>query len=135
MQKLPRFIEVRKRNWGILYEGLSPLEEFFLLPRPTPNSDPSWFGFLITIRPDAPFSRNEFISFLESRKIATRLLFGGNLTRQPAYLNIPRRVVGDLANSDAVLERALWVGVHPGLNEEMIAFVVEAIHEFVQART
>jgi CDP-6-deoxy-D-xylo-4-hexulose-3-dehydrase len=94
LEKLPGFIEARKRNWQLLFDGLKQYEEFFILPQATPNSDPSWFGFLLTVRPDAPFSRNELIQFLETNQVATRLLFSGNIIRQPAFENIHYRVVG-----------------------------------------
>ena len=131
--KLDRFTEVRKRNWKILNEGLKRLSEFFLLPVATAHSDPSWFGFPISVRENAPFERRQFIGFLEERKIATRLLFGGNLARQPAYLDVPSRVVGDLSNSDFIMNNTLWLGVYPGLTEEMLSYVVDSIHEFVSS--
>lgn len=131
LKKLPQFIEIRKRNWRLLYEGLKPFEEFFILPRPTPHSDPSWFGFLITVRPKAPFNRNELVHYLENRKIATRLLFGGNLTQQPAYQDVPYRVVGEPKNTDIVMNQTFWVGVYPGLTEEMIEYVVETLTAFI----
>jgi CDP-6-deoxy-D-xylo-4-hexulose-3-dehydrase len=131
IDKLPKFTELRKRNWKILKDGLADLTENFLLPEPTPNSDPSWFGFPMSVREEAPFERKQLVDFLESRKIATRLLFGGNLVRQPAYLDVPSRSVGDLANSDFVMENTLWLGVYPGLTEEMLAYIIDSIHEFV----
>ena len=131
IDKLPKFTELRKRNWKILKDGLADLTENFLLPEPTPNSDPSWFGFPMSVREEAPFERKQLVDFLESRKIATRLLFGGNLARQPAYLDVPSRSVGDLANSDFVMQNTLWLGVYPGLTEEMLAYIIDSIHEFV----
>ena len=130
IKKLPAFIEARRRNWCSLHEGLKPLEEFFVLPEPTPKSNPSWFGFLLTVRPGAPFTRNALIRCLDERKIGTRLLFGGNLTRQPAYRNAPYRVVGDLTNTDIVMNQTFWIGVYPGQTPEMIAYVVETFHDF-----
>jgi dTDP-4-amino-4,6-dideoxygalactose transaminase len=99
------------------------------------NSDPSWFGFPLLVRPEAPFSRAEVIAFLEQRKIASRMLFGGNLLRQPAYQAIQHRVVGDLRNSDLVMNQLFWIGVYPGLNREMLDFVIESFHAFTSART
>jgi CDP-6-deoxy-D-xylo-4-hexulose-3-dehydrase len=131
LKKLPQFIEARKRNWKLLYEGLKPLEEFLILPQPTPGSDPSWFGFAITVRPEAPFTRNDLVRYLENHKIATRLLFGGNLIRQPAYQDVPHRVIGELKNTDIVMNHTFWVGVYPGLTEQMIAYVVETVTTFV----
>jgi CDP-6-deoxy-D-xylo-4-hexulose-3-dehydrase len=129
LKKLPQFIEARKRNWHLLKEGLKSLEEWLLLPTPTAHSDPSWFGFAITIRPEAPFTRNDLVQYLNDHKVATRLLFGGNLTRQPAYQGLPFRVVGSLVNSDIIMERTFWVGVYPGLSKEHIAYMVETINE------
>ena len=102
-----------------------------ILPEATPRSDPSWFGFLVTVRPNAPFARNELIRHLDERKIGTRLLFGGNLTRQPAYEHVPHRVVGDLANTDLVMNGSFWIGVYPGLTDEMIEYVLASFAEFV----
>ncbi len=130
LQKLPGFITARKRNWQLLYDGLRRFEEFLILPRPTPGSDPSWFGFVITVRPHAPFTRRELIQYLESRKIATRLLFGGNLTRQPAYQGVSYRTVGALENSDIVMNHTFWVGVYPGLTLRMIAYMLETFERF-----
>jgi CDP-6-deoxy-D-xylo-4-hexulose-3-dehydrase len=132
LKKLPGFIETRKRNWRLLYEGLKPFEEFLILPQPTPGSDPSWFGFLITVRPEALFARNDLVRYLESRKIATRLLFGGNLTRQPAYQNVPHWIVGELRNTDVVMNQTFWVGVYPRLTDQMIAYIVEMVATFVR---
>ncbi len=116
LKKLPEFIERRRANFAALYAGLKDLEEFFILPEATPNSEPSWFGFPIAVRKDAPFNRNQVIAYLEGRKIATRLLFGGNLLRQPAYQDIPHRVVGSLENTDFVMTQVFWVGVYPGID-------------------
>lgn len=129
LKKLPEFIARRRANFTALREGLKDLEEFFILPEPTPNSEPSWFGFPIAIRPDAPFNRNQVIAFLESRNIATRLLFGGNLLRQPAYQGIKHRVVGTLENTDFIMNQVFWIGVFPGLTSEMIAYVLDVFHQ------
>lgn len=133
MEKLPAFTQARKTNFAQLMDSFKSLEEFFILPEPTVGSDPNWFGFPLTIRSSSPFSRLDFVKFLESRKIGTRLLFGGNLMRQPAYLNIPHRVVGTLENSDIVLERTLWLGVFPGLTKEMLDYMSETACEFVRS--
>lgn len=132
LKKLDDFIAARKRNWQQLHDGLKPFEEFLLLPEPTPNSDPSWFGFLLTVRPDAPFSRNELIGYLEAHKVATRLLFGGNLIRQPAYQHVPHRVVGDLTNTDIVMNQTFWIGVFPGLTPQMIDYVIATFGDFLR---
>jgi CDP-6-deoxy-D-xylo-4-hexulose-3-dehydrase len=126
LQKLDGFIETRRRNARALAEGLGGLEEFFVLPQATPGSDPSWFGFPLAVRPEAPFSRNQAIGYLEERKIATRLLFGGNLTRQPAYEGCAHRVVGDLANTDFVMNQVFWIGVYPGISGPMLDYTLEA---------
>lgn len=130
LTKLDDFIAVRRRNWRRLREGLDGLPHL-LLPEPTPRSDPSWFGFVITVHPTAPFNRAALVGFLEGRKIGTRQLFAGNLTRQPAYVNQPYRVAGELTNSDVITEQTFWVGVYPGLTEEMIDYVIASVREFV----
>jgi dTDP-4-dehydro-2,6-dideoxy-D-glucose 3-dehydratase len=132
LAKLPDFGEARRRNWQRLREGLDDLPGL-LLPSPTPGADPSWFGFVITVLDDAPFTRTGLVSFLESRKIGTRRFFGGNLTRHPAYLDLPYRVSGDLTNSDRITEHTFWVGVYPGLSTSMIDYTVESIREYVCA--
>jgi CDP-6-deoxy-D-xylo-4-hexulose-3-dehydrase len=132
LDRLPGFVAARRANWQHLADGLADLEEHFVLPRPTPRSEPSWFGFALTVRPGAPFTRNEIIEFLEGRRIATRLLFGGNLTRQPAYAEVEHRVVGDLTTSDLITESTFWVGVYPGLTGEMLDYVVESFHDFMR---
>lgn len=133
LKKLPRFIEARRRNWHLLHDGLKPYEGVFILPEATPCSEPSWFGFLLTVRPEAPFTRTDLVRHLEHRKIATRQLFGGNLMRQPAYLDIPHRVVGELANTDLVMQHSFWIGVYPGLTDDMIGYVIDTIHDFLKA--
>src|SRR5207248_860739 len=106
LAKLPAFVSARRANWSRLREALAPYEEFLVLPEPTPESEPSWFGFSLTVRQEAPFERDDIVRHLEERRIQTRMLFGGNLLRQPAFLNRPNRVSGDLANSDMVMQRS-----------------------------
>ena len=132
MDKLESFTKSRKANWKTLREGLKSLKEFFMLPEPTPNSDPSWFGFPISVRPETGIERRDFVLFLEERKIATRLLFSGNIARQPAYLELPTRSVGNLENSDFIMNNTLWLGVFPGLTSEMLNYMIESVHEYVQ---
>ena len=132
LKKLPGFIEARRRNFRNLTEGLADLEKFLVLPRATPGSEPSWFGFPIAVRPDAPFTRDQLVRHLESKKIATRLLFGGNLLRQPAYKDAPHRKVGDLPNSDFVMRQVFWIGVYPGLTDEMLDFMTCTLLDFCQ---
>ncbi len=131
LDKLPAFIEARKQNWRLLYEGLRPYEEFFILPEATANSDPSWFGFLLTVRPNAPFGRNELVQFLEANQVATRLLFSGNITRQPAFENIDYRVVGELTNTDTVMNQTFWIGVYPRITPDMVQYVLEVFAKFI----
>jgi CDP-6-deoxy-D-xylo-4-hexulose-3-dehydrase len=128
MRKLPGFIEARKRNFRELREGLRSLEEFFIFAEPTPGSDPSWFGFPIAVRPGAPFSRTDVVRYLDSKKIATRHLFGGNLLRQPAYRDVPHRVVGTLRNTDFAMDHLFWIGVYPGISPQMREYMVEMLH-------
>jgi CDP-4-dehydro-6-deoxyglucose reductase, E1 len=125
LQKLDGFLAARRQNFARLREGLRELEEFFILPEATEGADPAWFGFPIAVRPDAPFSRNQVTSFLEQRKIATRLLFGGNLTRQPAYQGQNFRTIGNLRNTDFVMDRVFWIGLYPGLTAAMLDYTVE----------
>jgi CDP-6-deoxy-D-xylo-4-hexulose-3-dehydrase len=134
LAKLESFVDKRKQNWQVLRAGLAAFEEYLVLPEPTPGSDPSWFGFILTVRDDAPFTRDELVGHLESRKIATRLLFGGNLTRQPAYEDVDFRVVGDLAVSDTIMERAFWIGVYPGLTDRMLEYVLDEFASFFAGR-
>lgn len=132
LDKLDTFVEARRRNWRRLREGLDGVPGL-LLPEATPRSDPSWFGFAITVAPEAPFSRAAFVEFLESRKIGTRRLFAGNLTRHPAYTDQPHRIVGDLTNSDIITDQTFWIGVYPALTDEMLDYVVSSVKEFVTA--
>ena len=134
LEKLDGFIAARRRNFQALREGLSGLSEVFLLPEATEGSDPSWFGFPIAVRPESGLRRDEVTAWLESRKIQTRLLFGGNLVRQPAYENTDYRVVGDLANTDFVMNQVFWIGVYPGLTTEMIDYVVQSLSEVANRR-
>ena len=131
LKKLPSFIDTRRQNFNLLYEGLRQFEEFLLLPQPTKDSIPSWFGFPLTVRPDAPFTRALLIRYLEDHKIATRLLFGGNVLRQPAYANVRHRVIGRLENTDQVMNGTFWLGVFPGITKAMIEFVLDTFESFV----
>ena len=133
LEKLPRFIEARRENFRSLYEGLRGLEEFFILPEATPGSDPAWFGFPLAVRPDAPFTRDEVTLHLEQNKIATRLLFAGNLTRQPAYRNIEKRVIGDLPNSDFAMNNVFWIGLYPGLDRTRIDYMLSVFGRLKRA--
>lgn len=134
LEKLNNFIGSRKKNWAYLHDHLKDLEEFLILPKPTENSEPSWFGFALTVKDNSPVSRNDLVMKLNEMKIGTRLLFGGNLLRQPAFIGTPRRVIGSLINSDIVMNNSFWVGVWPGLTEEMLSYVVENIHMIFGAK-
>ena len=134
LKKLPNFIAARRHNFNRLYAGLKQFEEVLILPEATPNSNPSWFGFAITIRPGAPFSRLDLVQHIESRRIGTRLLFGGNLMRQPAYINMPHRVVGPLTNADIITDNTFWLGVYPGLTDEMVDFMIATVAEFIESK-
>ncbi len=129
LDKLDEFVTRRQQNFQFLYDNLKNLEEFFVLPEATPKSEPSWFGFLLAVRPNSPFSRHQFVQYLEKHKIGTRLLFAGNLLRQPAYKNISCRVVRNLENSDFIMDNAFWVGVFPGISQEMLNYVVDIFHQ------
>jgi len=129
--KLDKFISARKSNFNYLLTGLSNVQDF-ILPRATKFSDPSWFGFPITIRPDSPIDRTSLLRHLDERKIGTRLLFGGNLLKQPAYRGIEHRKIGDLANSDLIMTNTFWLGVYPGLTTEMLEYVCESILDFIE---
>jgi CDP-6-deoxy-D-xylo-4-hexulose-3-dehydrase len=128
LRKLPDFIRARRSNFDVLHEGLSDLEEFFILPRATAGADPSWFGFPLSVRPDAPFDRRTVIDELHRNAIGSRLLFGGNLVRQPAYQSVPHRVIGELTGSDSVMHHVFWIGLYPGLSPEALHHVVAVLH-------
>lgn len=130
LKKLPDFVAARRRNFASLRNGLRGCDEIFVLPEATPGAEPSWFGFPLAIGPRASFRRNELLSFLEQRKIGTRLLFGGNLLRQPAYRDVPCRAVSNLPNADFVMNNVLWIGVYSGLSEAMLEYTIDSIHVF-----
>ena len=132
LSKLDGFIDARQKNWNLLRLGLDKYSDVLLLPEPGINSQPSWFGFLISVRQDAPFSRNDLVQFLEGRKIATRMLFSGNLTKQPSFDSVPYRVVGTLENTDAVMENTFWIGVYPGITEPMIEYMLDSFGDFIE---
>jgi CDP-6-deoxy-D-xylo-4-hexulose-3-dehydrase len=130
LEKLPSFISQRRKNFTYLLQRLKGLEEYFILPRATAGSEPSWFGFPLTIRPDSRINRPELINHLESQKIRTRLLFGGNLLQQPAYQGIPHRVVGTLDNAQLIATSTFWVGVYPALTTNMLDHIVDELHQY-----
>jgi CDP-6-deoxy-D-xylo-4-hexulose-3-dehydrase len=116
-------------------DGLKGLEEFLTLPKATAKSDPSWFGFALTVKPGSPKTRNQIVQELNNRKIGTRLLFGGNLLRQPAFIGTPRRVIGELENTDRMMNDTFWIGVWPGLSNQMLDYVIFALHEVLEVNT
>lgn len=132
LDKLPAFVEARRRNWAFLRRALASLEDFFLLPEATEGTEPSWFGFLLTVRPEAPFSRDEAVAHLEAKGIQTRMLFAGNLTRHPCFDALRAsgqewRVAGELDVTDRIMRDAFWIGVYPGLDEARLTRMVEAL--------
>lgn len=132
--RLDDFISKRRSNWQYLRNGLKDLEDVFMLPRATENSEPSWFGFALTVRPGAPKSRNQIVQELNALQIATRLLFGGNLLRQPAFIGTERRVVGSLANTDIIMNDTFWIGVWPGLSQEMLDYMISSLHSIMKGK-
>jgi CDP-6-deoxy-D-xylo-4-hexulose-3-dehydrase len=129
LDKLPEFVAKRQQNFQFLHEQLQDLQAVLILPEATPHSEPSWFGFPIAVRPDAPFTRHQVVQYLENHKIGTRLLFGGNLIRQPAYKEIFYKTIGSLPHSDFVMNQVFWIGVFPGLSKEMLSYVVEVFRK------
>ena len=130
MDRAAGFVQARKDNFAYMKDGLKSCEEFLILPEATPNSDPSWFGFPITLRPEANVDRVNLLTFLDQHKIGTRLLFAGNLTRQPYMIGRNYRVSGELTNTDRIMHDTLWIGVFPGLTKEMMDFSISKIEEF-----
>ncbi len=137
LEKLPGFIKARKRNWKLLRDGLADLFESFILPEPTENSDPSWFGFLLTVKESAGFTRDEIVSSLESNGIQTRMLFAGNLIKHPCFDKMRAagcgyRVIGELKNTDIIMNQSFWVGVYPGMTEKIVNYIVNKLSGFVR---
>jgi CDP-6-deoxy-D-xylo-4-hexulose-3-dehydrase len=128
--KLDGFIAARRRNFAALKKALRAFEEHLILPEAAPGAEPSWFGFPLSVRPGAPFAREKLTSFLEGRRIGTRLLFAGNITRQPYFKDVPHRVVGNLTNSDRVMRDTFWIGVHPGIDAPRLDYMVESFRAF-----
>ena len=134
MDRLEGFIADRKRNFATLKAGLEELEEYLILPEATARSEPSWFGFPITVQPGAPFTRDELVLHLNDKKIATRLLFGGNLIRQPYMIGREFRTIGDLPNANLVVTNTFWIGVYPGLGQAQLSYVLDVIRAFCKGR-
>jgi CDP-6-deoxy-D-xylo-4-hexulose-3-dehydrase len=131
LARLDGFTAARKHNHARLFEALSLFQDRLLLPVAPAHTDPSWFGFVITVREDAGFTRNELTGFLEANRIETRTLFSGNLLRHPAFETIERRVIGDLATTDAITERTFFVGVYPGLDDARVDYMGDAFARFM----
>ena len=137
LEKLPEFTRIRRENWEYLKEELTELEEYFELPEPMENSCPSWFGFLLTLKPNMPFSRVDLVKHIESKNIQTRLLFSGNILKHPCFDEMRRsgegyRVVGSLKNTDRIMNDSFWIGVYPGMTRPMLEAMVSTIKEFVK---
>lgn len=136
LPKLDGFVDARRKNWQQLYDGFKALEEFFILPKVTPKSNPSWFGFLLTVKEGAPFTRNDIVMHLEKNLIQTRALFAGNLLMHPCFDEMREsgegyRAIGDLPNTNRIMNDSFWLGVYPGLSEEKLAYVIDQAHAFI----
>ena len=132
LEKLPKFIELRRKNFERLYNHLKKYKKYFILPQATKNSTPSWFGFPILVQETAPFTRKDIVNYLEENKIATRMLFGGNLIKQPAYENMKYRVSENLSNTDLVMNNLFWIGVYPGITDKKLKYVTKTFDEFIK---
>ena len=134
LQKLDRFVMQRKQNFAFLYERLRECEEFLVLPQATAHADPSWFGFPITLREQSPVSRLDLLTYLDQEKVGTRLLFAGNLTRQPYMKGRNYRVHGTLHNSDRIMADTFWIGVQPALTDTMLDYAASKISSYLGTR-
>jgi CDP-6-deoxy-D-xylo-4-hexulose-3-dehydrase len=135
LKKLPGFMKARRDNFNLLYADLKKYEEYFILPQWLKAANPSWFGFPILVKASAPFDRSDIVSFLDKNKIATRMAFGGNLIKQPAYNNLKCRIYGGLKNTDLVMDNLFWLGVYPGIRKKELRFILSLINRFVKEKT
>ncbi|MCS7367068.1 MAG: lipopolysaccharide biosynthesis protein RfbH [archaeon YNP-WB-062] len=131
LKRLPYFIDIRKKNFKTLYDELLNYEDYFILPESLPKADPCWFAFPLTIKDEAPFNRKEIVEYLEKHKIMTRPLFAGNILKQPAYANIEYRISGELKNSEKIMKSSFFIGIHPGINDEKLNYMINTIREFI----
>ena len=131
LKKLPAFIEARKRNFKMLYNGLKKYEDYFILPEIKSEADPSWFGFLLTVRENVGFTKDDIVKYLEENKIATRMLFAGNITKHPCFEGVKYRVCGNLVNTDRIMNDTFWIGLYPGLSDHHLKFMLEKIQDFI----
>ena len=131
LKKLPSFIDARKKNFKLLYDGLKKYEKYFIFPEVEEKADPSWFGFLLTVREGMGFTKNDIVEYLEDNKIATRMLFAGNITRHPCYKNANYRICDELTNTDRIMSDTFWIGVYPGLTGEMIQYILSVFDEII----
>ena len=133
MNKLKFFIEARKENWGKIDKFISSLDQFFIPHQATKNSEPSWFGYAITVRDNLKFNRDDLVNFLNQNRVDTRLMFGGNLIKQPAYKDKQYNISGNLENADIVMKSTFWIGVYPGISDEMLDYVFDKFNEFIKS--
>ena len=134
MDRIEGFIDKRKKNFNYLKKGLQPFSDLIILPEATKNSDPSWFGFPITIKPESRINRIDLLRFLDNHKIGTRLLFSGNIIRQPYFKNLNYRIFSELTNTDVIMNHSFWLGVYPGINEKMLDFIIAKISVFLSKK-
>ena len=130
LKKLDYIVEARKNNFKKLWKGLEKFQEYLLLPVATENSDPSWFGFPITVKENNKFTKNEIVEYLENANILTRQLFAGNMTKQPAYLNVECRIIGDLAKTDYIMNNTFFIGVYPKIGDVEMEYIIKTFEEF-----
>ncbi|MFH1095474.1 MAG: DegT/DnrJ/EryC1/StrS family aminotransferase, partial [Candidatus Micrarchaeota archaeon] len=135
LKKADAFVEARRKNHSFLLGRMKEYSEYFILPRSLPKANPSPFGFVLTVKEDAPFKKNDIVKHLEAAGIATRMVFAGNIIRQPAYKNVKYRTVGKLEGADTIMNSSFWVGVYPGLTEKHLEFMADAFDEFIRIRT